>query len=85
LTLTFIYTGGMFNAIQRSIPYTIISMPDQDTTNAALDYFKFNFNWGIFNFPDAFVVTGTICFSLSLILEMIVNIAKENKKPKEIK
>jgi len=79
--------GGAFNLFQRMAPWTFLG---KTYYNCVLDYIKFG-NWfaggnfPTFNFPDSFVVVGSIGFAISFIVVTIVKSVRESKAEKEIK
>jgi lipoprotein signal peptidase len=64
LCLTAIFTGGFFNVLQRATPVTFNFSIDgyaagEKIHNVVVDYFEIN-GFAVFNFPDSFIVGGTI-------------------------
>lgn len=78
LLLSFATIGGFFNAIQRLIPWNYLG---NFGVNGVCDYFKFDFwpGFGIFNFPDIFVVCGIFGFVIIFIIMTIINLVEELK------
>lgn len=86
ITMSFValaICGGAFNLFQRMVPYTFMGVTYH---NCVLDYIQFGFwkSFATFNFPDSFVVVGSIGFAISYITLSIIKAVKEDKKEKEI-
>lgn len=76
------FLGGLFNVIDRACAKTIVSMGSQIQYNCVVDYFKFNFKWGIFNVPDIFVCVGSIGAIVIYLIQSIISLFKKDEKNK---
>jgi len=76
--------GGAFNLFQRMVPYTFLGATYR---NCVLDYIQFGFweSFATFNFPDSFVVIGSIGFAISYITLSIIRAVKEDREEKKAK
>jgi lipoprotein signal peptidase len=84
--LSLAFFGGAFNIFDRVIGFTLAC----DTIaghyqNEVLDYFQFNFSWGIFNLPDVFVLTGVIGACALYVIFSIIALVKSSKQDKNVK
>lgn len=77
------FLGGLFNVIDRACAKTIVSMgTSQIQYNCVVDYFKFNFKWGIFNVPDIFVCVGSIGGIVIYLIESLISLFKKDESNK---
>jgi lipoprotein signal peptidase len=80
------FFGGMFNIFDRVIGFTLACNPGLGhISNQVLDYFRFSFKWGIFNFPDIFILTGIIGACVLYIIFSIIDLVLARKADKHAK
>jgi hypothetical protein len=76
----------MFNVFDRVIGFSATSRPEWGYVyNEVLDYFRFSFNWGIFNFPDVFVLTGIIGTCVLYIIFSIIGLVSARKEDRRVR
>jgi lipoprotein signal peptidase len=74
----------MFNVFDRAIGFNLAynGLPYHDVV---LDYFQFSFKWGIFNFPDVFVLTGIIGGCVLYIIFSIMALIRARKQDNNVR